>query len=72
MNLGQLKLRLHGGFRPFVLHLSDGRKFDIPHPDFILIGQGVVALLRNDGLIETLDAHHVVSIEDLPTPTAKA
>lgn len=65
-------MRLRGGFRPFALHLSDGRKFDIPHPEFILLGQEVVALLRSDGLIETLDAVHIVSIEDLPTTTPKS
>ena len=72
MNLDQIKLRLHGGFRPFALHLSDGRKFSIPHPEFILLGKGVVAVLRKDGLIETVDALQIVSIEDLSAPTAKA
>jgi hypothetical protein len=71
MNLDQIKLRLHGGFRAFALHLSDGRKFNIPHPEFILLGAGVVAILREDGLIETIDALHIVSIEDLSAPTAK-
>ncbi len=66
MSLDQLKLRLQGGFRPFVLHLSDGRKSNIPHPEFILLGKEGVALLRQDGLIETVDALHIVSVEDLP------
>jgi hypothetical protein len=62
---------MRGGFRPFILHLSDGRKFDIPHPDFIIIGKGVVAMLRKDGLIETVDALHIVSVEDVASASAK-
>ena len=66
----QIKLRMRGGFRPFALHVTDGRKFEVPHPEFILLGKGVVAVLRKDGLIETLDALHIVSVEDLPTQPA--
>ena len=25
-------------FRPFTLHMADGRSFEIRHPDFLLIG----------------------------------
>jgi len=71
VNTEQIKLRLRGGgFRPFVLHLSDGRQFRIEHPEFILVGRGVVVVLREDDLVETLDALHVVSVEDLKTGTA--
>ncbi len=65
MNLEQIRLRLRNGFRPFALHLSDGRKFSVPHPEFILVGKGVIAILRKDGLIETVDALHIVSVEDI-------
>ena len=71
MNLDQVRIRLQEGFRPFALHLSDGRKFEIPHPEFILLGKGIVAVLRKDGLIETVDALHIVSIEDLSASAAK-
>ena len=70
MNTEQIKVRLRGGFRPFVLHLSDGRQFKIDHLEFILVGRGVVAVLREDDLVETVDALHVVSVEDLKTGTA--
>ena len=70
MNTEQIKLRLRGGFKPFILHLSDGRKFKIPHPEFILVGRGVVAVLRKDGLVETLDALHITSVEDLNAKAA--
>ena len=71
MNLDQVRIRLQEGFRPFALHLSDGRKFEIPHPEFILLGKGIVAVLRKDGLIETVDALHILSIEDLSASAAK-
>ena len=58
---------MRGGFRPFVLHLSDGRKFEIAHPEFILVGKSIVVVLREDDLTETLDAAHIVSVEDLNT-----
>ena len=70
MNVEQIKLRMRGGFRPFVLHLSDGRQFKVAHPEFILVGRGVVAVLREDGLVETIDALHIVSVEDLPAAAA--
>jgi hypothetical protein len=70
MDTEQIKLRLRGGFKPFVLHLSDGRKFNIPHPEFILVGKGVVVVLREDGLVEILDSLHIVSIEDLRAEAA--
>jgi hypothetical protein len=58
-------------FKPFVLHLSDGRKFKIAHPEFILVGKHVVAVLREDDLVETVDALHIVSVEDLKTGSSK-
>ncbi len=65
MNTEQIKLRLRNGFKPFVLHLSDGRQFKVAHPEFILVGRGVVAVLREDDLVETLDPLHIVSVEDV-------
>ena len=64
VNTEQIKLRLRNGFKPFVLHLSDGRHFRILHPEFILVGKGVVAVLRDDDLVETVDPLHIVSVED--------
>ena len=62
---------MHGGFRPFVLHLDDGRRFEIPHPEFTLVGKNVVVVLRDDGLVETLDVAHIVSVEDLNPKTPR-
>jgi hypothetical protein len=70
VNTDQIKLRLRNGFRPFALHLSDGRQFRIDHPEFILVGRGIIAVLREDDLVETVDALHVVSVEDIKTGTS--
>ena len=70
MNTEQIKLRIRGGFKPFVLHLSDGRKFKILHPEFIMVGKGVVVVLREDDLVETLDSLHIVSVEDISAAAA--
>jgi hypothetical protein len=70
VNTDQIKLRLRNGFKPFVLHLSDGRQFRIEHPEFILVGRGIVAVLREDDLVETVDALHVLSVEDIKPGTS--
>jgi len=70
MNTELIRLRMRGGFKPFVLHLSDGRKFKILHPEFIMVGKGVVVVLREDDLVETLDALHIVSLEDINAAAA--
>jgi hypothetical protein len=64
VNPDQIRKRMADGFRPFVLRLSDGRKFRVPHPEFILIGRDIVVVLEKDGLARIIDADHIVSIED--------
>jgi hypothetical protein len=59
-----------GGFKPFVLHLSDGRQFKILHPEFIMVGKGVVVVLREDDLVETVDSLHIASVEDINSAAA--
>ena len=72
MNTDQIRQRLRAGFRPFILHLSDGRTLTIPHPEFILVGKGIVVVLRENDLVETIDALHVVSVEDVKPIPPKA
>jgi hypothetical protein len=70
MNTEQIRDRLRKGFKPFILHLSDGRQFKIAHPEFILVGRGVVVVLKDNDLVETLDALHITSVEDLKAEAA--
>ncbi len=65
LSIEQIRQRLRGGFRPFVLHLSDGRKFEVPHPEFILVTGHSVAVANERGLVEILDPVRIVSIGEL-------
>ena len=70
MNTEQIRVRMRGGFKPFIIHLSDGRQFKVLHPEFILVGKGIVAVLREDDLVESLDPLHIVSVEDIKAEAA--
>lgn len=65
MKVEYIQRRLRGGFRPFTLHLSDGRKYEVPHPEFILVAQHSVAVADKAGYIDSLDPAHIVSLKDL-------
>jgi len=64
MNPQIIRERVRDGFRPFVMHLSDGRHFTVPHPDFVAIGRNVVVVIGEDDVSRTIDPLHIVSIEE--------
>jgi hypothetical protein len=64
VNLNLLVKRLRGGFRPFVLRLTDGRSFPVPHPEFIAVGQYAVIVVDADGDPVYIDPQHLVSVDD--------
>lgn len=72
LNLNPLRDRLSGSFSPFVIHLSDGRKFVVPHRDFIAVGKGVVSIVDERDSTHTVDALHIVSISDPPPKHTKS
>lgn len=72
LNLNPLRDRIAGPFVPFLIHLSDGRKFFVPHRDFIAVGKGVVSIVDERDSTHTVDALHIVSISDLPPQRAKS
>ena len=65
MNLEHIHERLSDGFKPFRMELSNGRRFTVPHPEFIVVGPDAVGILRKSGAVTTVDALHIVSVEDL-------
>ena len=71
MNLDRIRKKASNGFRPFALETSGGKRYEVPHPEFIMIGKGVVAVLGRDDSVTTLDALHIVAVEDLPGPGSK-
>ena len=71
MNTERIKQKLANGFRPFAIEVSSGKRYLIPHPEFIMVGRGVVAVLGKDDSVTTIDALHIVAVEDLPRSKAK-
>ena len=65
MDSEEIRERIRGpGFRPFRLQLSDGRSFEVPHPEFIAATSWVVAVLSETGPSEVIDMARVVSLEN--------
>jgi hypothetical protein len=66
MNLERIRDRISNGFRPFVILTSAGKRYEVPHPEFLAVGKGVVVVLGKNDSVSTLDALHIVAVEDLP------
>jgi hypothetical protein len=64
MNPQIIRDRINNGFRPFVLHLSDGRHLAVPHSDFVAVGRNVVVVIGEDDVSRTIDPLHIVSVEE--------
>jgi hypothetical protein len=68
MNIERVRQKLRNGFRPFALLLSSGKRYVVPHPEFIMIGRNVVVVMGKNDTVTTIDALHITAIEDLPLP----
>ena len=65
LNLENLRARIRGpGFVPFTLHLTDGRSYAVPHPDFISLGRNVVVVITPDDVSHTIDPLHIVEVSE--------
>jgi len=54
-------------FKPFTLHLSDGRKFRVAHRECLAYWPGRrTAIVFMDGPWHAVDILHIVSIDDKP------
>jgi hypothetical protein len=71
MNVEFIRKRLHEGFSPFALRLSDGRRYDVPHTDFIAVSKHAVVVIDTDGYPVNIDPLHIVSLDDLPAAAAQ-
>jgi hypothetical protein len=66
VNVQELKKKVSGGgFRPFSIRTTDGQQFEVPHPEFILIGKYSIAVLDKQGFINHIDPLHIVSARKL-------
>ena len=61
MNVDELRKFTSNGFRPFTLYLSDGRTFNVPHPEFIAFSPQMVVVFGRDQLPNLIDPIHIVS-----------
>ena len=52
-------------FKPFTIHLSDQRRFEIPHPDFLWVMPGgrTIGIADENGAAEIVDLMHVTSLK---------
>jgi hypothetical protein len=70
MNLERIRERLTGGgFRPFAVRTSDGRQYDVRHPEMVLVAPRSLAVVDRDGEIVTVDALQIVAIKNLRART---
>jgi hypothetical protein len=61
-----------GGFRPFALRTADGQEFEVPHPEFILIGKYTIAIRDKQGFINNINPLHIVSARVLVRRNGRA
>lgn len=46
----------------FLIRTSDGKEFQVPHPEFVLVGRHNIVIESAKGLLDIIDPLHVVSI----------
>ena len=64
-------------FKPFRLHLADGKSMRVPHPDFILVGVEQIAVAKElpqgvPGELSLIPYEHIVRVEMLSRKAGKA
>jgi hypothetical protein len=59
------KAREKAPFKAFTIFLSDQRRFEIPHPDFIWVMPGgrTIGIADESGAAEIVDLVHVTSVK---------
>lgn len=59
------KAREKAPFKPFTIYLSDQRRFQIPHPDFVWVMPGgrTIGIADDTGAAEIVDLVHVTSVK---------
>jgi hypothetical protein len=64
MIIEQIRERLHNGFHPFTLALTNGKRYRIPHEDFIAVHPKVLVVIDQKGISHTINPLQVVSIDE--------
>lgn len=58
-------------FRPFIIRVTDGREFPVPHPDFLTVTPRGTILFEHGDDSAYISPLHVVSV-DKPAQSASA
>ena len=65
LNLENLRARARGGgFKPFKLHLTDGRELAVNHPELFIVTRNVVVVATDEGVTYSIDPLHIVAISE--------
>ncbi|HEY5297929.1 MAG TPA: hypothetical protein VIK59_08380 [Verrucomicrobiae bacterium] len=65
LNVKTIRERLHQSpFHPFHIHLSDGRRIFVEHPDFVSVGGSIVLVTDLTDSVQRIDSLHIVSLDD--------
>ena len=64
-------------FKPFRLHLADGKSLRVSHPDFVIASPELAVVARElprrvPGELNLIPYEHIVRVELLPRKVAKA
>lgn len=63
MGLQEIRQRLEGGFTPFVIKMSDGREYPVPHREFIFLTKRWVVIADAEGYTNTIEPLHIVALQ---------
>ena len=75
MTIQQLRAAHHTmPFRPFTIHMADGRSFSVPHPDFLSMSPSgrTVIVYQEDDSFSILDLLLTTEIEMSPPARSPA
>ena len=65
MHAAEIRKRISDGFRPFIICPSDGRELKVPRPEFLAIRKCAIAVVDDEGHLNSIALLHVTSIKDL-------
>ncbi len=69
MNRESIRNALHEQpFRPFVLHIADGRSVPVNHPEFVAMNNRIVIVTDEESATKILEPLLIVSLETQHKP----
>ena len=60
------------GVGPFIVRTSDGKEYEVPHPEFVMVGHYNLVIENAKGVMDIIDPLHVVSIRPVSRRRTKA